>query len=104
MVVKNRGIRLKERLDPADQGQQKLLQVTYAQPLPASSESPPSRRPEAEHPMQAANPPRDRQASRRAIARMLRVELESTLAMLDQTLEKATASSRGLFGEQTKTD
>ncbi len=82
MVVKNRGIRLKERLDPQDQGQRTLLQVSYPKP--------PGARPEP-------TPAPTASAKRRAIARMLRVELESTLAMLDRTLEKTAATTRVLM-------
>ena len=93
MTVKTRGIRLKEHLGPEDQGQRKLIQVTYSQLAalhPAVAEGSAGRHPA---PSQSRSPtttvkrraPSD--ARRRAIARMLRIELEATMAFLDQALD-----------------
>ena len=92
MTVKTRGIQLKKHLNPEDQGQQKLLQVTYSQLAfldAAGNVAAPST-----PAVQSAAPPVSREAHRRisdtrrrAIARMLRVELEATLTLLDQALD-----------------
>ena len=99
MTVKTRGIRLKNHLDPEDQGQRKLMQVTYSQ-LVALGQTTPETASGGVQPQPlitqrgaTATPAR---ARRRAIARMLRVELEATLALLDQALEDIAA------GTQTK--
>ncbi len=82
MTVKTRGIKLKSHLPLEDQGQQKLLQVTYSQLAlmgrPQDEDAGPA-------PI-ASRPQRLDLTHRRAIARMLRIELETTLAMLDQAL------------------
>jgi len=86
MTVKTRGIRLKKSLSPDDQGQRKLMQVTLSQTAAARFQ-------EAENTDAAAPPvptrsqPPAAAAKRRAVARMLRVELETTLAFLDQAME-----------------
>ncbi len=85
MTVKARGIRLKEHLSPEDQGQRKLIQVTYSQLAalhPAPNHPPP--------PTAKQRTPSN--ARRRAIARMLRIELEATLAFLDQALDHIAGS------------
>lgn len=98
MTVKTRGIQLKKRLPPEDQGQRKLLQVTYSQlafldPAGKIVDSP------AEDRLRPVSTPitRDLQrriseTRRRAIARMLRIELEATLTLLDQALEPGSNS------------
>lgn len=84
MTVKTRGIKLKSKLPLEDQGQQKLLQVTYSQLAFMDQNR------QAAHSEDDAPEPHGAgglsQTRRRAIARMLRVELEATLAMLDQAL------------------
>ena len=95
MTVKTRGIQLKKKLHPEDQGQRKLLQVTYSQLafLDAAGNV-------ADTPVAPATEPADNRETqrrisetrRRAIARMLRVELEATLTLLDQALEPQTDS------------
>lgn len=101
MTVKTRGIRLKNHLDPEDQGQRKLMQVTYSQ-LVALDQTTPETASGGVQPQQPLITQRGATATpaparRRAIARMLRVELEATLALLDQALEDIAA------GTQTKT-
>ncbi len=81
MTVKTRGIKLKSHLPPEDQGQQKLLQVTYSQ-LEFMGRT--QERDESKTP--ASRPRHMDQNRRRAIARMLRIELEATLSMLDEAL------------------
>lgn len=102
MTVKSRGIRLKQHLDLQDQGQQKLLQVTFSQlAFLNQSKAPPFDNTEKpDSPL--VEPEKSTRISperRRIIARMLRIELEATLAMLDQTLDKTSASSQRLFGD-----
>jgi len=81
MTVKTRGIKLKSHLPLEDQGQQKLLQVTYSQ-LEFMG-----RTQERDESKTAVSRPRHMdQNRRRAIARMLRIELEATLSMLDKAL------------------
>lgn len=103
---KQRGIRLKKRLDLGDQGQQKLLQVTYSQiaaikaqthqSINRPSESPPSTAPAAPGPVDSA-PAKDviSKIKRRAIARMLRIELEATLEVLDAALACVSTPTPG---------
>ncbi len=91
MTVKTRGIQLKKKLNPEDQGQRKLLQVTYSQLafLDAAgnvADTPAAQAP-AQTPETRENHRRISETRRRAIARMLRVELEATLNLLDQALE-----------------
>jgi hypothetical protein len=86
MTVKTRGIRLKDHLPVDDQGQRKLIQVTYSQ-LAAldrtrTATSAPQPQPATPSPHSTA------QDRRRTLARMLRVELESTLTLLDRALEQ----------------
>jgi hypothetical protein len=81
MTVKTRGIRLKDHLAEDDQGQIKLIQGTYSQlwaPPPLVT----AQAPRTDLPPVAPGTP-DR---RRVLARMLRVELEAVLTLLDQTL------------------
>ena len=91
MTVKTRGIRLKKSLSPDDQGQRKLMQVTLSQTAAARTQ-------EAEDaatgspPAPARSQPPAIAAKRRAVARMLRVELEATLAFLDQALDELAGS------------
>ncbi len=84
MTVKARGIKLKSSLPLEDQGQQKLLEVTYSQ-LAFVSQA----RGADTTPMETESPSRLSDTRRRSIARMLRVELESTLDMLDRAITKA---------------
>ncbi len=86
MTVKARGIRLKERLSPEDQGQRKLMQVTYSQ-LAALHPAVAEGAAVGHHPAPSRPRPPTATAKRRAIARMLRIELEATLAFLDQALD-----------------
>ena len=94
MTVKTRGIRLKNHLDPEDQGQRKLMQVTYSQlaalhPAVADGAAV-GHHPTPNHPRPPTSTAKRQtpsSARRRAIARMLRIELEATLAFLDQTLD-----------------
>ncbi len=96
MTVKVRGIKLKEHLSPEDQGQQKLMQVTYSQlaalrpRVVVADGTAVGRHPDPSQllpstPTAKRRPPPN--ARRRAIARMLRIELEATLALLDQALD-----------------
>ena len=95
MTVKTRGIQLKKKLHPEDQGQRKLLQVTYSQlafldaagNVAETPTAPPPQTPETRE-----NHKRISETRRRAIARMLRVELEATLNLLDQALEPQSES------------
>lgn len=96
MTVKARGIRLKKQLSSEDQGQRKLMQVTYSQLAAlqpgvvevesaavgyhAAPDSPPL-------PAATAKRRAPSNARRRAVARMLRIELEATLAFLDRALD-----------------
>ena len=84
MTVKTRGIKLKSSLPLEDQGQQKLLEVTYSQ-LAFVNQARSTDEPASE----ADTPSRLSDTRRRSIARMLRVELESTLDMLDRAITKA---------------
>ncbi len=95
MTVKTRGIQLKKKLHPEDQGQRKLLQVTYSQLafLDAAgnvADTPVAAAPEA--PVSRETQRRISETRRRAIARMLRVELEATLTLLDQALDPQAES------------
>lgn len=86
MTVKTRGIRLKRHLDPEDQGQRKLIQVTYSQlaaTRPTVGDDPAI----GLQPAPGQPRPPAATAKRRAIARMLRIELEATLAFLDQAID-----------------
>jgi hypothetical protein len=103
MTAKTRGIRLKDHLDPEDQGQRKLMQVTYAQlrtlGLPARDTPADDIQPQpSTAPQSKTSTPGN--ARRRAIARMLRVELEATLALLNKAL--ADVAGRGEQGEPAK--
>ncbi len=89
MTVKTRGIKLKSHLPLEDQGQQKLLQVTYSQ-LALMGRAHGN---DAEPAPIASRPLRLDLTHRRAIARMLRIELEATLAMLDQALEDVNSDN-----------
>ena len=89
MTVKTRGIQLKNHLSPEDQGQRKLMQVTFSQlaalsQTTAAVSSADQRPPTAATSQSAYN---SSAARKRAIARMLRIELEATLALLDQALK-----------------
>jgi hypothetical protein len=88
MTAKTRGIRLKPYLDPDDQGQMKLIEVTYSQ-LAATGRAD-ARAPapgDASAMLGAAGPLSPRR--RREVARMLRIELEATLALLEGALAEA---------------
>ena len=103
MTVKTRGIRLKDHLGPEDQGQRKLMQVTYSQLIALGQPAPdtPSYDIGPQLPgTTQSNTSTTANARRRAIARMLRVELEATLALLDQALEDVAA---GVRAEPAKT-
>jgi hypothetical protein len=89
MTVKTRGIRLKDHLPADDQGQRKLMQVTYSQ-LSALGQVPKSAEPPLLDVLRSQPPTPDR---RRAIARMMRIELEATLGVLEQALEKIRRST-----------
>ena len=91
MTVKTRGIRLKRHISPEDQGQQKLMQVTNFQVAAARSQEVPSEAADS-HPVPAQPRPSPATAKRRAVARMLRIELEATLAFLDQALDEFTGN------------
>jgi len=99
MTIKHWGIKLKKRVDPEDP-RQRSLQVAFSpfaprRPLasptcdpdsiPGPTQSPPSR--SAEQPLLAR---------RRTVVRMLRVELEATLALLSQALEQARSPSSSI--------
>lgn len=101
MTVKARGIRLKEHLNPEDQGQRKLMQVTYSQlaalrpTVTAANGTAVGRHPDPGQPRPSTPTAKQRapsNARRRAIARMLRIELEATLALLDQALDDISGS------------
>jgi hypothetical protein len=95
MTVKTRGIQLKKKLNPEDQGQRKLLQVTYSQLafLDAAGNVTPPQAPAKTEPKTAAGSKGGlSDTRRRTIALMLRVELEATLNLLDQALEPRTDS------------
>lgn len=96
MTVKTRGIQLKKKLHPEDQGQRKLLQVTYSQlaflDAAGNVAETPTAPPPAEAPEARETHKRISETRRRAIARMLRVELEATLNLLDQALEPQSES------------
>jgi len=102
MTAKTRGIRLKNRLDPEDQGQRKLMQVTYSQLMALGQDAAATlsddSRPQPSDTSRQTTAGTSANARRRAIARMLRVELEATLALLDHALEKI-GRSRDSDGE-----
>jgi hypothetical protein len=89
MTVKIRGIQLKKVLSPADQGQRKLIQVTYSQ-LAALGAAP---EPQLKDLTASGAGGPTGHNRRRAIARMLRIELEETLALLDEAIENVSAVS-----------
>ena len=91
MTVKTRGIRLKRHISPEDQGQQKLMQVTNFQVTAAQSQET-GNETTGSHPVPAQSHPNPATAKRRAVARMLRIELEATLAFLDQALDEFTGN------------
>jgi hypothetical protein len=97
MTAKTRGIRLKAHLSPTDQGQQKLIQVTFSQLAAQPGRTPRGRQAHRLHTPTASERPAPSpaipQTRRQIIARMLRIELEATLALLDHALERTEASA-----------